>query len=244
MTKLVISGRLRAGKDYVAEQMRCRAVAISDPMYLVSEHFLGTSDKDLPHVRRHLQLIGAWGRCFQEPDPEGLPSRETVTNFMRTMGRDFLPAEYRDIAWDRYGKDPDFWVTATRLRVDRMIEDSPATPVAITNARFLPEIESFQSIGFNHLHVQCSTETRMARAKRNYDPKLDQHPGEQMAIDFDKPGALNDRKVVWNDHLAPPAGSNFLSVQEAVAQYTKLSLPSAPDQSHMGAAMTVNHALA
>ena len=74
--------------------------------------------------------------------------------------------------------------------------------------------------------------------------KLDQHPGEQMAIDFDKPGRLNDRQVVWNDHLAPPAGSNFLSVQEAVAQYTKLSLPSAPDQSHMGAAMTVNHALA
>ena len=228
MIKLAFSGRLRAGKDHLAKEMGCRVVSIADPIYILSEHFLGSSDKDRPDVRKHLQLIGSWGLGLTEEAPEGIPDRRTVTNFIRNKARTVLPMEYHDVAWEKFGQEEGLWVKATLLRTDRMMAESPLIPLAIVNARFSSQVDAFKAADFTHLHVRCSPETRKGRVGPSYDPKMDQDSTELMSIGFDK--TLTGKAVVWNDHVAPPHGSDFLSVAEAVAKYTPLSLPPEPAQ--------------
>jgi hypothetical protein len=144
---LALCGVHGVGKDYVLKKLGYSIYGFADPMYVVAEHFLGTSDKSEPGVRRFLQTMGQWGRGVVS---EQYPLTLERAKFTQSLLKGTEPSERqlrdklvnRGVQMRLWGT-PECWSTAlvTRLR-GALAARPPATRLGISNVRFLNEIEA------------------------------------------------------------------------------------------------------
>jgi len=205
---IVLTGRRRAGKDYVAEKNGYTILGFADPMYRLAEHFIGSSDKEDPGVLEFIYKLGAWGRGEVSERYPLSPERGRITEEIRNCGWGItdIPG-----AWEDFGRAEDFWIGVLERRVKHWLE-GPQGGIAIPNARFPEEINRFtENHGFQHRHVMCSEETRRMRLmseeyhgpswhiepERSYDlPKT-----EQLAAWLDK--FVEMRKAAVKSRFSP-----------------------------------------
>lgn len=207
----IFSGKLRSGKDYCAEAINAQVISFSQPIVTIAKEFLGQVNKEELRSRRLLQLIGAWGRGITtanaaELEELQLPSREEVLKLMETKGRTLFPR----IELKSFGSNPNIWIEITQAKVLYM-----TGKLAIVNARFPNELETFSKIGFKHFHVKCSEKTRLARPGAGLG---ENDPTEAMAKMYDD--ILNDASVIWNDFIPIPQAQKYISVQEFKSRYS------------------------
>lgn len=233
----VFSGRMFAGKDYVAKTAGLTIKGFADPIYQICEFFTGTSNKSVPGIRRLMQQIGQWGwGCISDEYPM-TAERATITRQIRRHGSE-MTRDFRWVDWSEYGSRQDFWVNIALMRLG-LVESSRMQPtaycidsrqrllfpipqrdpyaLAITNARFTHELAPCRNAGFEHFHVRCSEETRRLRmmmAGYEFKAQDDADASEAMARSLDSD--MDDARVIWNDVNPPPPGRDYLSVTDFV----------------------------
>lgn len=215
MLKLAFSGRLRAGKDYVASKTGASIVGFADPIYDICKYYFGSADKSLPGMRAAMQAIGQYGwGCVNDKYPLTLERATWVTQ-LRIDGYNIFSRSklFKHVNWNEYGRRKDFWVNIMLTRPDMLDETYEKDGVAIVNARFDHEFEPLQKAGFQRFHVMCSEETRRKRIE-HFDPVADQDPSEHLAMRLDKEAP--DSTVVWNDALPMPEGKGYMTVESFV----------------------------
>ena len=183
-TKIAFSGRFFAGKDYCADQAGLKVVGFADPMYLIAEHYFGTSDKTKPGIRQFLQEIGQIGRGhIDEKYPASLARMQLVEQVRKALPEILESDERFDTGtdWATFGSSATFWVDLLLSRPD--LEDEQG--VAVVNARFPFELDALKQAGFSHVHVMASQEERERRGAPKADSPLNQDVSERMATGFD-----------------------------------------------------------
>lgn len=200
---LALSGRLRSGKDYVAETCGYKIMGFADPMYLIAQHYFGTSDKAAPGVRAFLQAVGQWGWGVASEVYAFTPERAAIIEQIRRYGCDIVaPAApiFDGVDWSQFGRRQDFWVQIFLTRVRRELASFPDTRIAVVNVRFNHELEPLKAAGFEHYHVMCAEQTRRLRIEAAggvYDEATDNDSSETFARDCD---TYHPRRlVIWND---------------------------------------------
>lgn len=217
---LLFSGRLAAGKDYVAEQAGAKIIGFADPMYAIATFLCGvevtsTKNKDLPGMRDFLQKVGQWGKHVVKDTYPYSAERVVLVQMIRALGMRNTFG-FPDVEWAQFGLDPDLWIKAANKRIAAFREEGTGKRVAITNARFENEIKFFRALPeWDHWHVMCSPETwaeRLAKKKLTPQSKEVNDYSEQIAIALDKdvykklkqPGS-NMLRVIWNDNRPSPS---------------------------------------
>lgn len=218
---LLLSGRLAAGKDYVAEKVEAKIIGFADPMYAIASFLCGvevtsTKNKDLPGMRDFLQKVGQWGKHVVKETYPYTAERVVLVQLIRALGQR-KTFGFPDVDWAQFGLDPDLWIKATSKRIEAFRAETPGKRVAITNARFENEIKFFRAIPeWDHWHVMCSPETwaeRLATKKLTPQSKEVNDYSEQIAIALDrdvyakikKQPQGNMLRVIWNDHRPAPS---------------------------------------
>lgn len=218
---LLLSGRLTAGKDYVAEKADTKIIGFADPMCAIATYLCGvevtsTQNKDLPGMRDFLQKIGQWGKHVVTASYPYCAERAILVQLVRALGQRKVFG-FPDVDWAQFGLDPDLWIKAATKRIEAFRAESPGKRVAITNARFENEIKFFRAIPeWDHWHVMCSLETwteRLAKKKLTPQSKEVNDYSEQIAIALDrdvynkikKQPQGNMLRVIWNDHRPVPS---------------------------------------
>jgi hypothetical protein len=215
---LLLSGRLAAGKDYVAEATKARILGFADPMYTIASFFFGvevtsTKGKDLPGMRDFLQKLGQWGRNEVNDKYPYNPTRAMFVQMIRSLGMRGVKAFSSSIDWSTFGTDPEIWIKCCAKRASNCAGDKR---VAITNARFKNELDYFRALPeWDHWHVMCSPQTwaeRLAKKKLSPQSKEVSDISEQIAIALDRDvatkiraGGTNMLRVIWNDHRPAPS---------------------------------------
>jgi hypothetical protein len=198
--RVALSGRKRAGKDYVAEHNGYVKYGFADPMYRLAEHFLGSSDKSVPGVRNFLRTIGAWGRGMVSDRYPLTAERNRTTKTIRSHGARITDmGEESD--WFGFGRAEDFWIDMLISRLE-----GETRPVATTNARFPNEVNRLvKEAGYEHRHVLCSTDTRKERIQgAGEEPDPDVPPTERFAYELDLLAGLKDPQT--ETEILPPGG--------------------------------------
>jgi len=218
---LLLSGRLTAGKDYVAEKADAKIIGFADPMYAIATYLCGvevtsTQNKDLPGMRTFLQQVGQWGKHVVNAQYPYSAERAVLVQLVRAIGSRGIFG-FPDVDWTKFGLDPDLWLNAAFKRISAFQNENPGKRVAITNARFENEIKYFRAIpAWDHWHVMCSLETwteRLAKKKLTPQSKEVNDYSEQIAIALDrdvyakikKQPQGNMLRVIWNDHRPVPS---------------------------------------
>lgn len=216
-TKLCFTGRLRVGKDFVAQAVGAKVFGFADPMYKIAEHVFGTSDKDVPGMREFLQRIGQWGRGDVNAQYPLTPERALFVGWMRGAMRKSLPGLHVD--WPRFGANADLWVDSLCARI------AEADGVlAVSNVRFENELKRLKDQGFAHYHVMTSPGTyaqRLQAAKMDANSPQLRDMSEQLAsrldqqvIDLVRRQPMGEKlRVVWNDSVPAPS-RRLLTVEE------------------------------
>jgi hypothetical protein len=206
--KYCFTGKLRVGKDYVAEACGGEILGFADPFYRIVETLHGKQgNKDeVPGLRELYQKIGQWGRGVVKESYPLTPERAIFTAFIRAHGHQLTN---HPVQWETYGTNPDIWVHSLLALSQRLagehIQNSmdfdeggkaigeavdPAQfPVQfVTNVRFENEHKILRQSGFDHFHVLCSDSTyneRLRDANIAPDsPRLRDY-SEQFARQFD-----------------------------------------------------------
>jgi hypothetical protein len=234
------SGRMYAGKDYVAERAGLKIVGFADPMYEIAEGLFGTRNKEVTGMRAFLQYLGqvGWG-CVSEKYPL-TPERATFVQMIRDKGA-ILTTGFRWVNWHEYGKRQDFWVNImmTKLgfklapkdeewrddrraegRVSLRTEPDPDVAYGVVNARFEHEMVALKAAGFKHVHVMCSDDTRNARAVakgKAITATDDNDLSEQLGIGLDRcfglvAGGQQSRLPTWENGKVIPVDPNNISL--------------------------------
>lgn len=203
----MFSGQLNVGKDHVAHLAGLHVITLPEPIYKAVRFFLGDDDKKKPHVRRAVQLVGAWGRGVNEGTDELVNdhSRNEVVSILRNNGRDITGV---DLPWEKYGKDGDLWINHTVKRLRETAEQG--IDCVMPNMRFQREKDILRETGARHVHVMCREEERRRRMKRPFDPAIDLTETEMYVYHLSRTilekgvGAADVDAVVWNDKTPPP----------------------------------------
>lgn len=198
--RVILSGRLSSGKDYIAEKNGYTVYGFADPMYKIAEHFLGTSDKGAEGVRRFEQKVGAWGRGEVNEEYPLTLERKRIRDALQNRGHKITGMGSRSL-WQHFGFGNEyidcgnpaffqsgaggFWIELLGDRIGQASEEK----IAITNGRFPNELRYFISNHrFKHFHVMCSEETRRERLEEKnetYDPDAETDITEQLAAELD-----------------------------------------------------------
>jgi hypothetical protein len=243
-SKFAFTGRLKAGKDYVAAAIGAKIFGFADPLYALQDHFFGTSavtnpkHKDIAGARQFLQTIGQWGWGAVNDKYPLAPARAVFTTMIRTMGESgVFPAELK-VDWANFGKVQTLWVDAALARIDAFLEQHPESRIAIVNARFVHEFEPLKTAGFEHYHVMCSSKTwtaRIAKAGLKPDSAAVKDISEQLghALDQDAIKKISAQKngpmlkVIWNDELVPSPSPRFYTLASFLQATATDPLPAA-----------------
>lgn len=242
--RLLLSGRLATGKDYVAAAAEATIFGFADPMYAVASYFFGVEvtankNKDLPGMRAFLQYLGQWGRNQVDEKYPYTPARAVFVQMMRSLGThgDIFPPE---VDWKNFGLDKDLWIRACDTRIAQFSADQPDKRVAITNARFENELKYFRDLNWDHWHVMCSPETwaeRLKAKKLTPTSKELNDISEQIAIHLDKDvhnkiktnPVGNKLRVIWNDHRPAPS-ARLYTLQQFLQETAIAELQDLGDQ--------------
>lgn len=216
--KIFYTGQLGVGKDHVAAASGALIFGFADPMYQVASHFFGvevtaTKNKDLPGMRKFLQILGQWGKGIVNEDYPYTPTRACFITMIRSLGAlgKFDPS----VNWGDYGTKESLWT-------DSLIRRAAGAPadrrIAATNARFDVEFNALSAAGWTHFHVMCSPATwerRLASKKLTPNSKELADISEHMAIKMNR-GVLQmikepgpKIKCVWNDTTPCPSPRLF-----------------------------------
>lgn len=205
---VIFTGRLRAGKDHAAQLMGLKPIPLAEPLYEICINMLGECNKKNPLHRRFLQLLGAWGRGETGSHPE-LPTNEEVAAIIRRSPKTLLSKKHTDlnIDWQTFG-NPEFWITIGIEKTRALLDNTKNPLLAIPNGRFPNEIQAFQKLGFVHMHVACSEDTRRARAGGNNSAEIENDTTEMFAKHLDE--NMFGPMVLWNDPYYPvPANTGW-----------------------------------
>lgn len=245
--KYALTGKLRVGKDYVADKCGGKIFGFADPFYEIAERLFGKvpGNKDeIPGLRDFYQKLGQWGRGVVGPQYPLTPERAVFILLMRQHGPSLtdLPVD-----WASYGHTPDIWIHTVLARTyqetGEMLSDgytdegdpipvdvSDRPVVFVSNCRFENEHKALTAAGFDHFHVLCSDQTYHERLRSAGispdDPRL-KDVSEQYARKFDAAVVKTLRthetgpklKVIWNDSRPIPS-PRLLTVEE-FKQYVK-----------------------
>jgi hypothetical protein len=236
MKKLCFTGRLKIGKDYVAQAAGATLIGFADPLYKVVEHAFGKCDKDVPGTRKLLQQLGQWGRNVINEQYPLTAERALFCAWMRGTMPKVLPPELR-VDWASFGRDPNIWVKSLLERAEDM--EVPRLLV-VTNVRFPSDLKPLGDAGFEHFHVVCSQPTYQQRLKLaglKADAPVLKDMSEQLAqqMDLNVAKALRTQprgpkmKVIWSDS-APIPSLRLFSVPEFIRYCggQHAALPQAP----------------
>lgn len=228
--KIAYTGRLAAGKDYVAARTGATLLGFADPMYAVASYFFGvevtaTQNKDLPGMRQFLQILGQWGKNIINEQYPLTPARACFVTMMRSLGA-MAKFEGFEVNWDDYGKSNSLWTDALVRRAEKIEAAGTAdTKLGVTNVRFQVEYDALvKTGGWTHFHIMCSPQTwakRLASKKLTPQSKELNDISEQMTIAMDKsvmdalrkPGGAKIR-CVWNDDEVKPPSPRLFTVAE------------------------------
>jgi len=227
---LFFTGRLKAGKDYIAAAAGAKIFGFADPIYQLASHFFGvevtsTTNKDLPGMRAALQIIGQWGKGVISDKYPVTPARALFVESVRRKSMS-LPSTLL-VDWASYGANQTIWLDACMRRVAVYQEENPGARVAVTNARFDFEVKALKDAGWRHFHVMCSTDTwkkRLAESKMTPESPTVKDMSEALAhaIDSDVVKRTSAQRagsrlaVIWND--SQPRISDRLHTLESFLQ--------------------------
>lgn len=179
---VVLTGRKRSGKTYVANNSNAEPMGFADPMEEVCRLVLGHTDRQDSDVRAFLCNLGALGRG--EHPTRSMRNPVQWDALGRRLQRDGAQVTGMGGAhvWESFGTET-FWID---LMESRLNERAPAGPAIIHNARFPEEVRRFTTRGFRHLHVMASEETRRARLAENGEEPSPDARTEQLARELDR----------------------------------------------------------
>ena len=240
--KFAFTGRLKAGKDYVAAALDAKIFGFADPLYVLLDHFFGTNavnnpkDKDIPGARQFLQTVGQWGWGSTSASHPLTPARACFVTMIRSLGANNVFPAHLQVDWENFGKLRTLWVDAGLRRIDSFLSEHSTKRIAIVNARFKHEFEPLAAAGFEHYHVMCSAKTWQARlAKAGIDSKspvltdlseklahvLDQDAIKK--ISAQKAGPM--LRVIWNDEVTPSPSPRFYTLQSFLQEAAISEVP-------------------
>jgi hypothetical protein len=223
--KIFLTGRLCAGKDYLASKIGAEVEGFSRPLYALAEFFFGVrvtadSNKDIPGMRAFLQAVGQWGRGTVSAAYPLTPARAIFITAIRSLAAAGQFDKSLGVDWDSFGRSDNIWLDAALLRVSM----SNAARHAITGCRYSNEFKRLTEEGWINWHVMTTPNEWHARlAKRNIKPDAPvlKDISEQLAANLDNQviAEISKRKigpklrVVWSS-ATPPPSSRLWTVAE------------------------------
>lgn len=196
INKLVLTGRMRAGKDTLCNKLNYKNISLAEPMYKIAEDVFQTRDKNVPGMREFLQNIGQWGWGHVDEDYPVTPERAILTYFIRQHGADLLRGSYLGTDFTQYGKDVLFWTKMGNQRAMNIMNSAGKSMVCISNARFEHEIKYLTKQGFQHYHIVCDDVSRDKRMEKSSLGR-ENDKSEQFSILLDR--EFDRSKCVWMD---------------------------------------------
>jgi hypothetical protein len=162
--RIALLGRIRAGKDHVADGTTLTKHRMAQPIYQLVNELLGKVEKGAPGYRRFLQQVGQFGRGIISEQYPVTIERVALVQLIHQIGRKIWG--YDKINWDQYGKRPDFWsyvVLNTSPTYNSNPDRSLDSPIIVNDLRFPVDKEAFEKAGFESWLVLCTEETRKER---------------------------------------------------------------------------------
>lgn len=231
-SKIFYTGRLKAGKDYVAGLTGAKIFGFSEPLYFLLNYFFGITDKDRHGARKFLQQVGEWGKGNVSEEYPISPERAIFVNLVREHAANGFSGHAEEVDplrvnWLNYGHDQDIWLNAVDLRTSEFLLASPGARAAIVNVRFEFEFKRMQAAGFRHYHVMTSAKTWAERLQKdglNAQSPVVRAVSEKLAqaLDADVTRKISAQRtgpklnVIWNDS-APPPSPRLYTVAEFLA---------------------------
>lgn len=226
LRKIFFTGRICAGKDYLAAQANRQIFGFADPLYYLATHFFGvevtaTANKDLPGMREFLQKVGQWGRGTLDAKYPLTTERAIFVTMIRSLAAAGAIAG-QEVEWKDFGSTADIWLEAALKRA------AGSPNAAITNVRFDNEFKRLKDEGWQHWHIVTSTNEWTTRiAKRGLTPQSPQVTdlSEKLSSALDAQvikkvsGKQSGPKIhaVWNSS-APAPSPRIYTVAEFLAE--------------------------
>jgi len=244
--KFAFTGRVKAGKDFVASSLGAKIFGFAEPLYFLQDYFFGTNaatnpaDKDIPGARQFLQTVGQWGWGAVSKEYPLTPARATFNIMIRSLAKSGAFPESLHVDWDGFGRLQTLWVDAAFRRIDDYLSVNPGARVAIVNARFEHEFKPVIAAGFEHYHVMLSPKTWAGRLAKSglseTSPQLNDN-SEKLAHTLDnsvikqissqKSGPM--LRAIWNDEVSPSPSQRLYNLQQFLqAAVVGGTSPSAP----------------
>lgn len=227
--KIFFTGKLSVGKDYLANLIQSKIFGFADPIYYLASYFFGvnvtaTENKDLPGMRRFLQIIGQWGRGTVNAEYPFDATRALFLREIRALYVSGLVTGY-GVEWEEFGKKDSLWLDACLRRVAAY--DSSGGRVSITNVRFENEYTRLIKEGWQSWHVIAGPDTwaqRLAKKGLNsFDPplsdiseKLSRQLDNQVVQTISQQRDGAKLRVVWNDPNMPAPSPRLHTIDEFV----------------------------
>lgn len=235
-SKIFYTGRLKAGKDFCANQSGARIFGFSEPLYYLLKFFFGVENKDLFGAREFCQKVGQWGRGVIDEQYDLTTERAVFTTLIRAAAGAF--SDSFQVDWSSFGTNENIWLDGAVRRIEAYHKENTGSRVAIVNVRFENEFKSLQKLGFRHYHVMCSTETwskRLAKDGLNATSPIVSDYSEKLAIalDHDVTKKISQQRVgpkmnvIWNDENVPPPSPRLYTTTEFLSTLAPAT-PTAP----------------
>lgn len=228
LSRVFLTGRLKTGKDYIAEQAGCKIFALADPLYFLADYFFGKQPKDA--TRAFLQQAGQWGRGMVSAEYPLTPERALFTRMIQTsFSISGHSSSGLKVDWASYGRNENIWLDSL---IARMAAEPSGNLMAVSGVRFHNEYTRLAAEGFTAFHVMTSAPTWTARLQKvNLSPESPEckNSSEQLAASLDQnviktlSKAKHGPKLrcVWSDEKMQPPSGRLLTVAEFVAMFPK-----------------------
>jgi hypothetical protein len=222
--KIFFTGRIGVGKDYNSAAIGARVIGFADPLYQLVEYLTGqkvtsTDGKQIPGVRKFLQMIGQWGRNEINEQYPLTPERAMFSMMVRSLANQNITFG-EGVDWGNFGYTPDLWVEGLLKRAE-VIEGR----IAVTNCRYNNEYRKLLANDFQHWHCVCSPATwttRLASLGLSVSSPEIKDMSEKLAqgLDSDLTKKISTQRhgpklqVIWSDDKAPSPSNRFYTTQE------------------------------
>lgn len=243
ITRVLLIGRIRSGKDYIAEKLGYTIAGLGSPLYTIAAYFFGSGyTKADPGYRDFLRKVGQYGRGYVDSDYPLSVERALFVSMMRREGPKIFSLSH--IKWDDYGKKQTFWAESV-LRSPILNSINPQwkpIPLVIPDYRYEIENPLFISQGFKLFLVLCSEETRLKRIAalgESQDRNVPEDDIDYQKVEYSEKYStllshcalypdkiIQDRPeklppVIWNDDVPPPPHLDYALNVDTFVNYCR-----------------------